>query len=96
MKFSGKWIARENNQPEWKKPNPRRTKDKMTNKIPVPGTGCILLSSWPKESHGIPQISQAIVKTYDCSLQPDGKVLLLRTILMPLNTKKSPWYPTRS
>lgn len=46
--------------------------------------GYILLNCGPKKSHGSPQILQAIGKTISCSLQPEGKALLLKHFLMSL------------
>ena len=43
-------------------------------KPPAPEMSSILLSQWPNERHGKPQISQAIAK--HCSPQTDGKALL--------------------
>lgn len=60
MSFSGKCMELEKNIILNGINQTPKGKDKMT--IPVPRMGCILLRSWPKMSHVIPQLSQAIVK----------------------------------
>lgn len=51
--------------------------------------GYILLSHWPEGFHGTPKTTQTIAKPIGCSLQPDGKALLLKTALTYYYTWKS-------
>ena len=46
----------------------------------VPEMGCILLSHWPKNTHGKLQTTTDIAKAIGCSPQSDHNILLLKTI----------------
>lgn len=44
----------------------------------IPGIGCISSVCWPKRLQVKPERTQAIIKVIHCSIQTDGKTLLLK------------------
>lgn len=64
-------------------------------KPPVQTMSYIFLIHCPMWFHRNLKISQTIAKAIDCSPQPDGKALLLKTrLLMSWNMDMSSWYLT--
>lgn len=66
-------------------------------KPPLPGMGYILFIHWPKGSHEIISLPtpQVITKYIGCFMQPDIKVLLLKTTLTSvIYMENSRWCPT--